>query len=123
MPGDSQRALSSGLQKEEKHLHGSLAAGTGERSSWYRFQALKLDMQDKLNEKKELFGLAMEKSIIPDPSKALWQHMLKDKMKKILTLQCPLLNIPRVFGVPEGYHPIFTGNNIFFRYHSPVEIA
>lgn len=115
--------VSSGLQKEEKNLHGSLAAGTGERSSWYRFQALKLDMQDRLNEKKELFGIAMEKSIIPDPSKALWQYMLKDKTKKILTLQRPVLNVPRVFGVPEGSPPLFAGKDIFFRYHSPAEIA
>jgi len=41
------------------------------------------DMQNYLNQLQQFFGIAVEKTIVPDPAKPLWQNMLQNEPEKV----------------------------------------
>ena len=60
-------------------FHGRLTnrAFKGGSGSWYT--GLHQHVQNQLNQKQQLFGVAVQKTVVSDPAKAFWQNMLQDK--------------------------------------------
>ena len=41
-------------------------------------------MQNHLDQRQQLFGVAMQKTIISDPAKTFWQNMLQNEPQEVL---------------------------------------
>ena len=82
---------------------------------------VKLDVQDQLDQKQQLFCVAMQKPEISGSSKSFGKNMLQDKMQKVLPVQGTIADLSGfAFCVPESYPAILIGNDIFFTDDAPV---
>ena len=101
--------------------HGKFATRAFERRSGPLLRVPCPDMQNKLDQQKQLFGIAVEKSVIPDPAKASGQDMPDHKIQKLFSFQRSVACVARfAFGIAECHVSISAGKDISFADDSSV---
>lgn len=84
---------------------------------------VKLDVQDQLDQKQQLFCVAMQKTEISGSSKSFGKNMLQDKMQKGLPVQGTIADLSGfAFCVPESYPAILIDNDVVFTDDTGINI-
>ena len=102
-------------------FHGSLTLGTlkDRPGSWYTY--FDQDMQNHLDQRQQLFGVAMQKTIISDPAKTFWQNMLQNEPQEDLAFDRAIEGFAgTAFHIHKSDIAILIGYDIIFGDDAPV---
>jgi hypothetical protein len=67
---------------DTQHSHSRLTCRALKNRPGPHISGLDHDMQNHLDQLQQFFGIAMQKAIVPDPTKPLWQNMLHNEPEK-----------------------------------------
>ncbi len=102
-------------------LHGSLTFGALEDRPGSCCTGFNQDLQNHLDQRQQLFGVAMQKPIVSDAAKAFWQNVLQNHPQKVFAIERTIVGFTgTAIDIFKSNAAVLIGDDIIFRNHASV---